>query len=465
MSGRYARYSDCRDTGVEWLGQVPVHWTVCKFAYLKTVLTDFTANGSFASLKERVQYRDEPSYARLVRLTDLRVDLRNEDGVWIDESAYNYLSKSALFGGEFLLANVGAYAGLFYPMPLNKGKCSLGPNMFMAKFDLQRVTHDFMALVGQGQSASSQLFLRARSSSAQPKLNKDDFKSVIIAYPPLDEQTQIARFLDYETARIDALIDKQQQLIALLQEKRQAVISHAVTKGLNPDAPMRDSGVEWLGKVPAHWTVGRYKFCTTRVVVGIAEAATHAYADIGVPIIRSTNIKEEGLSTDGVLYIKAWFAEQNASKFLYAGDIVTVRTGYPGVSAVVPESLDRSQCFTNLVATPRAECDARFLCEFLNSHFGKKYFDLLGWGSAQKNISVPILQNVPIPWPSTEEQHQIVAYVDQQRTKFSNLVSTAERMVDALQERRTALISAAVTGKIDVRNWTPPSADVSAEVA
>ena len=105
-----------------------------------------------------------------------------------------------------------------------------------------------------------------------------------IPIPPLPEQTQIAKFLDHETAKIDRLIEKQEALIRLLKEKRQAVISHAVTKGLNPHAPLKNSGIEWLGKVPAHWKVGRYKYCTTRVVVGIAEAATHAYAETGTPI-------------------------------------------------------------------------------------------------------------------------------------------------------------------------------------
>ena len=106
-----------KDSGVEWLGEVPEHWEVSKFGFLKTVLTDYTANGSFADLKKNVNYLDSPGYARLVRLTDLRMALCNDDGVWVDESAYRYLAKSALHGGEFLLANVGAYAGLFYQMP------------------------------------------------------------------------------------------------------------------------------------------------------------------------------------------------------------------------------------------------------------------------------------------------------------------------------------------------------------
>ncbi|UKA01664.1 restriction endonuclease subunit S [Photobacterium damselae] len=148
-----------KDSRVEWLGEVPEHWVVSKFSFLKKVLTDYTANGSFADLKANVQYLDEPSFARLVRLTDLRKDLQNDNGVWVDEKSYKYLKKSALFGGEFLLANVGAYAGLFYQMPFEKGPASLAPNMFMAKFDDSKVSRKFMAYVGQSSPVASQLKL------------------------------------------------------------------------------------------------------------------------------------------------------------------------------------------------------------------------------------------------------------------------------------------------------------------
>ena len=207
----------------------------------------------------------------------------------------------------------------------------------------------------------------------------------------------------------------------------------------------KDSGVEWLGDVPKHWVVGRYKFCTDRIVVGIAEAATHAYADDGVPIIRSTNIREKGLDTNGLLYIKEEFAEQNESKYLYTDDIITVRTGFPGVSSVIPKALDRSQCFTNLVATPKQSFVSEFLAHYLNSHTGKSYFDLLGWGSAQKNISVPILQNIPIAYPSLGEQKTILTFLDHETAKIDTLIEEQQSLIRLLKEKRQAVISHAVT--------------------
>lgn len=218
-----------RDSGVEWLGEVPEHWVVSKFAYVKTVLTDYTANGSFADLKANVKYRDSPSFARLVRLTDLRVDLHNDNGVWIDEGSYKYLRKSALYGGEFLLANVGAYAGLFYQMPFNKGPASLAPNMFMAKFNTNKVTREFMAYAGQSDGVASQLKLSATAASAQPKLNKDDFKGVTFTYSNMEEQQQIVDYLNAELPKLDLLMSKQTKAIELMKERKIALISAAVT--------------------------------------------------------------------------------------------------------------------------------------------------------------------------------------------------------------------------------------------
>ncbi|CAN2044925.1 type I restriction enzyme, S subunit [Candidatus Magnetomoraceae bacterium gMMP-1] len=253
---------------------MPKDWIVSKFGYVKTVLTDYTANGSFADLKKNVVYRDNPSHARLVRLTDLRKNLDNENGVWIDESAYNYLSKSALFGGEFLLANVGAYAGLFFQMPEYKGNASLAPNMFMAKFDNLKILREFMAYVGQSSGVNKQLRLNATASSAQhnmvvstgfavirpniklfngyaayalrtsgfisevvarsvgvsyPAINSSDLMNIKIPLPNLSEQKNIANFLDRETAKIDKLIQKFEAAIKLMQERRTALISAAVT--------------------------------------------------------------------------------------------------------------------------------------------------------------------------------------------------------------------------------------------
>ena len=415
---KYQAYPEYKDSGVEWLGEVPEHWQIKRISYVASL------RSGDAIVSEQIEVEgDYPVYGG--------------NGLRGYTASFNHNGKYILIGRQGALC----------------GNINYGNGEFWAS-EHAVVVHPHLpiSINWLGETLRTMNLNQYNVSAAQPGLAVANITCLKIPFPPKNEQDKIANFLDHETAKIDTLIDKQQQLIQLLKEKRQAVISHAVTKGLNSHAPMRDSGVEWLGEVPEHWRVGRYKFCTNRIVVGIAEAATHAYAETGVPIIRSTNIREEGLELSGMLFIKKEFAEANSSKYLYANDVITVRTGYPGTSAVIPETLDKSQCFTNLVATPKEEMSPLFLSEYLNSHTGKSYFDLLGWGSAQKNISVPILQNIPIAWPETSEQAEIVSYVQEQRKRYTKLVAKGEKQIELLKERRTALISAAVTGKIDVRH-------------
>ncbi|ELY2794391.1 restriction endonuclease subunit S [Cronobacter dublinensis] len=422
---KYKAYPEYKDSGVEWLGEIPAHWLIKKLKYLCKVQT-----GS----RDTVNAVENGKYPFFVR--SQTIERINSVGAECE---------------AVLTAGDGVGVGKVY-------------HYYDGKFDFhQRVymLNEFHSITGKFvyyylSSNFYKVALEGNAKSTVDSLRLPQFLNFEFSIPNLDEQKNLILFIEHETAKIDNLIEKQQQLIELLKEKRQAVISHAVTKGLNPDVPMKDSGVEWLGDVPEHWTISRYKFCTSRVIVGIAEAATHAYSDSGTPIIRSTNIKEDGLNTTDLLYLKNEFARQNESKYLFSNDIVTVRTGYPGISAVIPETLNGSHCFTNLISTPLHSQHAKYLTEYLNSAMGKEYFALNGWGSAQKNISVPILQNFPIAYPDSDEQREISTFVTDKRDEFSHILEKADESIRLMQERRTALISAAVTGKIDVRDWVAP---------
>lgn len=286
-----------------------------------------------------------------------------------------------------------------------------------------------------------------------PAINASEIGFIELPLPSLLEQQAIAAFLDCEMGKIDALIDKKKRLVELLREKRTALISSAVTKGLNPTVKFKPSGVQWLGDVPEHWVVSTFKRISKRIVVGIAEAATQAYSDEGIPILRATNIRP-GRIIGELLYLDPEFAnaEERKSKKLKAGDLVTVRTGNAGVTAIIPEELNNCHCFTMLVTSLNSHGYNRFYEYYISSHIGQSYFSIEGWGTAQVNISVPILQNLPIPLPPMFEQQEIVDYLDNKVGKIDMLVSKIESVIEKLTEYRTALISAAVTGKIDVRD-------------
>jgi len=279
------------------------------------------------------------------------------------------------------------------------------------------------------------------------ELSTHALKNVPLQLPSIQEQRFIAKYLDEHTEKIDRLIRLRRRQMELLREQREALIQHAVTRGIDSHAALKMSGIPWIGDVPAHWAVKRLKFVTLRVDVGIAEAATHAYADAGVPIVRSTNVRPNHLEVNDLLFLEPWFAEKNRSKYLFAGDLVTTRTGNAGVSAVVPEELDRCQCFTMLISTLVKNQSPDYFCYLLNSKSGGAYFQSAAWGAAQDNISVPILKNMPIVEPPLREQLAIVQYIRQESAKLDYLNSSYARQLVLLEEHRAALIHESVTGR------------------
>jgi type I restriction enzyme S subunit len=282
-------------------------------------------------------------------------------------------------------------------------------------------------------------------------LGGDAIRTGVFAIPPETEQRAIAAFLDRETAKIDVLIAKKERLIELLQEKRTELIARAVTRSLNPNVPMKDSGVKWLGEIPAHWHLRKLKHVCERVFVGVAEAATFAYVDDGVPMLRSTDVRANRIRTDDIRCIDRRFADRLPSKQLRTSDIVTVRTGNAGVSAVVPTEYDGGQCFTLVVSRPAGGHDSRYFCYWLNAPPGQQQFAVEGMGTAQVNISVPIVQNTIVCVPPPEEQERVADWIEQEVARWDALMRKIRDAIDRLKELRTALISAAVTGKIDVR--------------
>ncbi|WP_271252201.1 restriction endonuclease subunit S [Pseudanabaena sp. Chao 1811] len=214
-----------KDSGIKWIGEIPEHWSCELIKRSLRVLTDYTANGSFASLAENVTYQ-ENGYARLVRLTDLRHDLTN-DGLYVDKNAYEFLAKTKINGGEILIANVGAYTGLVKMVPEINFKATLGPNMFLAIFS-NRLFKRFINYHLSSICCFEQ-FRVQMTATAQPKLNKDNFRSISIVVPPLSEQKAIADYLDKKTAQIDQIIQTINTQIEKLKELRKTLINDVVT--------------------------------------------------------------------------------------------------------------------------------------------------------------------------------------------------------------------------------------------
>ena len=276
-----------------------------------------------------------------------------------------------------------------------------------------------------------------------------------IFVPSVEEQAQVAAFLDRETGKIDALVEEQNRLIELLREKRQAVISHAVTKGLNPDAPMKTSGVEWLGEVPAHWDVRSLRTLAS-VVRGASPRPAGDPAFFNgdfIPWVTVAEITKDNLfeltGTDSYLTEEG----ANSSRIFRSGTVVYSNSG---ATLGVPKILRVNACANDGVVGFESLSDCLnplFLYHYLHS-LTSTIREMVKQGSGQPNLNTSIVKAIPIALPPLDEQAGICRHIDQIAQRFDVLTVEAEAAVELLQERRTALISAAVTGKIDVREFS-----------
>lgn len=275
--------------------------------------------------------------------------------------------------------------------------------------------------------------------------------------PSLEEQKTIARFLDHETTKIDELIAKQERLIELLKEKRQAVISHAVTKGLNPDVPMKDSGVEWLGEVPEHWSVQHLKQLAV-LQSGIAKGRAVSDEAISVPMLRVANVQAGYIKLDDVHEIFIEPAELSRYA-LRAGDVLMNEGGDNdklGRGAVWQGEINPCIHQNHVFAIRPHSVEPEWLTAVTSAEYARFHFYRVAKQSTNlASISSSNIKETPVTVPPAPERAAILEYVEKITLKIDRALIVGAKQIELLKERRTALISAAVTGKIDVRNWKP----------
>ena len=260
------------------------------------------------------------------------------------------------------------------------------------------------------------------TGTTRVRINLSELKKLKIPYPPMKEQTQIASFLDHETAKIDTLIEKQQQLIALLKEKRQAVISHAVTKGLNPNAKMKDSGVEWLGEVPEGWEVKRLKHISPKIGVGLVINPSTYTRDEGVYFIFGGDVREYGFDLSNTRRISPEDSNTLLPSRLNHRDVVSVRVGYPGITAVVTEKLEGSNC-ASIIIIRKGSYNSDWLCAAMNIWIGRQQVELASYGAAQKQFNVADAIEFIFPAPPRKEQDDIANFVAKKLVLFNPTLS------------------------------------------
>ena len=437
-------YPEYRDSGVEWLGDIPEHWEVRRLGAVGRI-TKCSGGTKAHDVPEGtpcVRYGDlythhDSSIARsrafvsaehaaaysTIRYGDLLFAASGETIDEIGKSSVNLMDREALCGGDIILLRPA--------IPVQArflGYTTNAPYMTHQKSRLGRGM-TILHIYGQ------------------------QLKNAKMLLPPFPEQQAIADFLDREIAKIDALVEKQQELMRLLGEKRTALIGHTVTKGLDPDVAMKDSGVEWLGEIPAHWKMKRVKWVARMESGHTPDKKVDAYWNDGeipwVSLQDTGRLKNQDYISDTGSYTNELGLRNSSARLLPPRSVIFSRDATIGLCAITDRSMAVSQHFIAWI------CSETVLPEYLLRVFDTMQEELvrLTMGATLRTIGMPDVKTLTTPIPTVLEQHQIVAFVQEETAAIDALIAKVGQAIDRLAEYRTALISAAVTGKIDVRSY------------
>ena len=434
---RFRRYPDYRDSGVEWLGEVPAHWDIAPvYARYKVAL------GKMLDAK-RVTGESSGKYLRNVDVQWDAVnteDLPEMDFPPSERNRYLLCPEDLLVceGGE--VGRTAMWGGkldeCFYQKAIHRVRRR-------SDSELPRFFYFLMYTL-----AKRGVFAAGGNPNTIGHLTAIQLRHYRVPFPAKNEQRTIATFLDRETAKIDALVAKKERLIELLQEKRTALITRAVTRGLDPNVPMKDSGIEWLGEIPAHWGAKKIKrLCLVRRGASPRPIDDPAYFD------------------DNGMYAWVRIADVTASKRYL--ETTPQRLSVLGQSKSV--SLEPGELFLSIAATVGKPIVTKIKCcihdgfvYFVGLHGNREYlyyvftcgeaYKGLGKLGTQLNLNTDTIGDICVPVPPPEEQQAVVQFLDRETYRTDVLIAKVHEAIDHLTEYRTALISAAVTGKIDVRD-------------
>ncbi|MDF9828598.1 type I restriction enzyme S subunit [Ereboglobus sp. PH5-5] len=429
----FPKYPNYKPSGVDWLGDVPAHWEVSALKRCFQIL-----GGSTPKSENDLYWDGNIPWATPADLSKLPSIYIYDTQRKITQDGLNSCNTSLAPAGSIILstrAPIGSLAIAGIPMSTNQGCKTLVP-----RADSNSKFFAYLLSI-----STKELNIRGKGTTFL-ELSADELGSFGIPFPPLPEQTQIAEFLDRETGKIDALVAEQRRLMELLKEKRQAVISQAVTRGLNPQAPLKPSGIPWLGDVPAHWEVKALKHLAT-LTTGITpptEDRDNYADDEGFPWIRPEDLDESGKPTHASKFLteKGWGYVRHIKPF----STLICCIGTIGKLGFTDCSVSTNQQIT---AAEFQQC-SRYFYYALQS--AKTELEVTSTGNVLRILNTERLGNIRFAAPPRKEADEIAGVLDTATAKFGALIAEAQCAIDLLQERRTALISAAVTGQIDAHN-------------
>jgi type I restriction enzyme S subunit len=429
------KYEAYKDSGVEWLGEIPVEWELSKLgSCLKPVSVKNIPNLPLLSI------------TREKGVIERNIEDQEENHNYIPDDLSNYkVLKKGQFGMNKMKAWQGSYG-------VSDFTGIVSPAYFIFAFT-KPIDPKFFHL-----AIRSRLYISFFGSASdgvrigQWDLSKPRMKEIPFLIPSLPEQTAIATFLDRKTAQIDQAVAIKEKQIALLKERKQILIQNAVTRGLDPNVPMRDSGVEWIGEIPAHWMVKRVKHVTYKIGSGITPAGGGTtYLVSGIPLLRSQNVHFGKIDLTDVAFISPETHDMMRNSKVKKGDVLlNITGGSIGRCHYVESEQELNVNQHVCIVRPKSTISTIFLNAILASEVGQGQIWFFQQGGGREGLNFQAIKNFFIPLPTLEEQIMIVDNIETESTKIDRAIAIQQQQIDKLKEYKATLINSAVTGKIRV---------------
>lgn len=425
------RYNEYKDSSIQWLGEIPSHWGLrrTKYVWKETDCRSEFGSEQLLSVSQYDGVREAQSDSRSESLKGYKI-------VKQDELVINIML--AWLGGLGVSKHEGIVSPAYCVYKLQDAQ---NPRFLHYLYRTPMYLAEF-----------------ARHSTgivpSRWRMYTDDFGEVLTLLPPLEEQNAMVAYLDNATAKIDEAIAQQQKMIDLLNERKQIIINNAVTKGLNPDAPMKDSGVDWIGEIPEHWEIKKLKHvCQAFGRIGFRGYSTTDLVDEGEGCITlsPSNMRDGKMQYGRCTYLSWEKYEESPEIKVFNGDILFVKTGSTyGKSSIVEDLPLEATINPQLLVFKNFTCNNMFLANVLQSTAIKTQVEISVIGGTIPTISQQKILNYVFPFPTEDEQYAIVEYVESKSAPINSAIKAAEKQISLLQERKQIIINDVVTGKVKV---------------
>ncbi|MDD3839428.1 MAG: restriction endonuclease subunit S [Clostridia bacterium] len=435
---KYKRYERYKDSGIEWIGEIPEHWEVKKLKHISNITMGQSPKSEKCSLDE-------------IGLPFLQGNAEFTSLHPIPKMYCNTANKFSKINDILLSvrAPVGAMNISDRVYGIGRGLCAVTANKVQVRY-----------LWYSMNVSLEELFIKSKGSTFEA-VTVTDVSNLLSILPPKKEQIAIANFLDHKTSEIDDLIADKEKLIELLQEKRQAIITETVTKGLNPNVRLKNSGIEWIGEIPEHWDIVKMKYLLSPKKYSIkagpfgSQLKNDDMISGDVKVYNQRTVLDNDFNS-GDYYIENYKYEELRAFEVFAGDILVTTRGTVGKTAIMPKNADRGilhPCLIKITLNPDRVCNEYVNIIFNSTNIVTNKIKLESNATTIDVIYTDTLKKLELPIPPLDEQKSIIDFINVKTAEIDGLISKIRLQIQKLKEYRQSLISEAVTGKIDVRDY------------